>query len=74
MTTKEAAKHLGMNPGTLANYRSLGIGPEWTKKSRGPGGGRVAYTKKALEEWAQGNVCPTCGHVRIHPKGAPQSH
>ena len=61
MTVFEAAAYLCMRRGTLDNYRSLGIGPMWTKGARGKGGGRIDYTQKALDEWRAGRQCPTCG-------------
>jgi hypothetical protein len=37
--TKTAGRILGIKPKTLANWRSLGVGPEWCKF----GNGRVTY-------------------------------
>ncbi len=70
MTNIEAAGYIGVTPGTLANYRSLGVGPAWsTKKTKGARGpARVVYKKADIDQWKKGQTCPTCGHHRTHLK------
>lgn len=43
-----AAKKLGVNPGTLANWRHWGMGPKFTKR-----GSRVYYQEKDLERFSK---------------------
>ena len=47
MTTAEAARHLGINPGYLTNLRCWGTGPQW----RRVGARGVRYEKADLESW-----------------------
>lgn len=42
----EVAEALGLSTGTLANWRSLGIGPTCVKV-----GGRVRYRVSAVNDW-----------------------
>lgn len=44
----EAAEFLRLRPQTLSNWRSLGIGPRYSKI-----GGRVVYSREALTAFAQ---------------------
>jgi len=44
----EAARKLGVNPGTLANWRHWGMGPKFVKR-----GSRVWYTERDLERFAK---------------------
>lgn len=48
LTTTEAAKLLRLNPGTLANYRTLGGGPRFVKH-----GGRVFYRRQSVRSWSK---------------------
>jgi len=46
MNADEAARFLGINPGTLAKWRVTGTGPDFVKAGR-----RVTYLKTDLEGW-----------------------
>lgn len=49
----DAAKILDMHPGTLANWRTNGIGPAFQKTGDGINS-RVLYSSKGLREFAKG--------------------
>jgi len=51
LSAADAARYLGRNPKTLANWRSTGIGPAWTRN-----GGRIFYRLSALRRWMEGNA------------------
>jgi len=46
MTANEVADVLGLAAGTLANWRSLGLGPAYVKL-----GGRVRYRVSNINDW-----------------------
>ena len=48
MTSLEAAKMLKVHPGTLANWRHLGVGPEFSRIGDGARA-RVTYSKSDLQ-------------------------
>jgi hypothetical protein len=49
-----------INPRTLANWRSAGVSPPFTKV-----GGRILYPLRALEEWEQRRtVCNTAQYAK----------
>jgi len=48
---QQVAERTGFATSTLANWRSLGIGPAWVKV-----GTRVRYDEDALTEWQQSRV------------------
>lgn len=50
LTAKEASPVVRVAPKTLANWRSLGIGPAYTKLSGGSGG-RVRYRLSDLRKF-----------------------
>lgn len=50
LTAREAGEVARVAEKTLANWRSLGIGPPYRKLSAGRGG-RVRYSRHALQEW-----------------------
>lgn len=45
---KEAAEILGVHVGTLANWRTAGVGPEWDKASMSPTA-RITYSRREVE-------------------------
>ena len=46
LTVPEAAEFLRLRPATLAKYRSVGGGPDFSKL-----GGRIVYPLASLERW-----------------------
>lgn len=55
MVTTEAAVYIGRDPKTLANWRSLGIGPSFVKAD----GGGVLYRRVDLDAWLEANLIMT---------------
>lgn len=51
LTPSKAAEVLDVNTKTLANWRSLGIGPAYIKVGR-----LVKYTEEAINEWLTSNT------------------
>lgn len=54
LTTVEAAAYLGLSPGTLEVWRSLGKGPRYRKFGR-----RVLYEIKDLDAYSASRVVET---------------
>jgi len=54
LDTKEAAPLVGVAPGTLENWRTLGVGPKFIKTSRGRRG-LVLYDPADIEAWKNAN-------------------
>lgn len=52
LTTEQAAKFLGLEAGTLQNWRNMGRGPKFVRYSKGNGRSPVRYKVKDLMEWA----------------------
>lgn len=48
LTGNEVAQRLGMSPGTLTNWRSVGIGPAYIKMGR-----NVRYRSSRVNEWVE---------------------
>lgn len=58
LTTREAAEILGVHPVTMAQWRSKGRGPKYTKVGDAPKS-RIRYQKSDLHAWMhQYNVTP----------------
>lgn len=53
LTAREASTLAKVTEKTLANWRSLGIGPPFTKLSPGRGG-RVRYRRGDIQAWMRG--------------------
>jgi predicted DNA-binding transcriptional regulator AlpA len=53
LTTEEAAKILGMHPGTLKNWRSQGLGPKFCKPQ-----GAVRYRLSDIDDWMDNQSKP----------------
>ena len=51
LTTRQAAKRLGLSPRTLERYRVSGDGPEFVKMGRA-----VRYMAGKLNEWIEGRT------------------
>lgn len=54
LTPREAAALTKLSERTLANRRSLGMSPPYTKLSRGRAG-RIRYSRAALLTWLSGD-------------------
>lgn len=52
ITTQEAAKILKVTPGTLNNWRCMGVGPAYTKIGNGPRG-NVRYSLAIVKTFAR---------------------
>jgi len=52
LTTREAARFLGLTPKTLTKWRWLGSGPKYIRLGDSPGA-RVAYRVEDLEVWIE---------------------
>ena len=50
LSSKEAAKYLGLSPKTLANWRSARQGPPFHRLGNGPRP-RIAYRESDLQAW-----------------------
>ena len=61
--TPEAASYLGLRPGTLEVWRSLGRGPRYRKFGR-----RVMYATFDLDSYAATHIIETCDTVGT-PRG-----
>jgi hypothetical protein len=53
LTPREAAQMYGLSAGTLANYRSRGVGPKYYRVP--PGGRKVIYFVTDIESWLMRN-------------------
>jgi len=60
LTPAQAGELVGVSPQTLANWRWLGIGPEYIKLTPGRGG-RIRYTRAAVEAWLSAQTVETGG-------------
>jgi len=59
LTPKQVYAEYGFSPGTLANWRWAGIGPEFIKT---PGvSGRIKYKRSVLERWLDCQTVKTGG-------------
>lgn len=61
--TVESASHLGLSPGTLEVWRSLGRGPRYRKFGR-----RVMYATADLDRYAATHIVETCDSLNT-PRG-----
>ena len=61
--TVEAAEYLGLSPGTLEVWRSLGRGPRYRKFGR-----RVMYDIADLDRYAATHIVETCDSLNT-PRG-----
>lgn len=64
MTSKDTAFYIGLSDGTLANWRTLGKGPKFTKI-----GGRIYYYKSEIDCWLQEKgIFQTTAQARVAQK------
>jgi predicted site-specific integrase-resolvase len=56
LTTREAAKMLGVHPGTLANWRVFGNGPAY-KETRVGKFRFIRYRREDIEKFMKGKPC-----------------
>lgn len=61
-TTRQVADQLGVKPKTLANWRSMGIGPRWFRV-----GGRVMYRQAEIDRWLA--ECEASTGPDVEPRG-----
>lgn len=69
---KEAARILGISPGSLYNYRTLGLAPlaRAPMKRGHEGPPQLRYYVSDLLAWKSSATCPTCGqHVPMRERG-----
>ena len=52
LTPLEVAAQLGVHPGTLANWRYMGLGPRYTKRSDHPNAA-VRYRRSDVDAYAR---------------------
>lgn len=50
LTPKQMVENYGISRQTLANWRWMGIGPDYIKMSAGKGG-RIKYKRSSVERW-----------------------
>jgi len=60
LTAKQVSERFGFSERTLANWRWLGVGPAYIKRTRGRGG-RVYYRSSDVEKWLADNTVKTSG-------------
>ncbi|MGO1550366.1 MAG: helix-turn-helix domain-containing protein [Nesterenkonia sp.] len=54
MSTAEAAEYLGISPGTLNNWRSAEVGPDYAVIGR-----RVRYAAEDIDAWRRAHMVRT---------------
>lgn len=59
MNRRNAAKYLGCEPGTLANWAVQGSGPRFIKR------GRVWYFKRDLDQWLESGSATSTASARL---------
>lgn len=60
LSPKEVHKEYGFSPQTLANWRWMGLGPEFIKTTPNRSG-RVFYRRSAIEAWLTACTVDTGG-------------
>lgn len=60
LTPKQVHGMYGFQPRTLAQWRWIGIGPDYIKQSPGRGG-RIKYKRSAIEAWLNERTVRTGG-------------
>jgi predicted DNA-binding transcriptional regulator AlpA len=52
LTPRQVHAEYGFTPQTLANWRWMGMGPDFIKQTPGKGG-RIKYRRSAIEQWLE---------------------
>lgn len=65
LNTEEAAEYLGLRPGTLEVWRSLGKGPRYVKL-----GTRVLYDADDLDTFADSRIVETTDTISRRKRGS----
>jgi hypothetical protein len=60
LTPKQVHAEYGFSPQTLANYRWMGMGPDYIKQTPGRGG-RIKYKRSRIEAWLDAQTVQTGG-------------
>ncbi len=65
LTAVQAAEVLGITYGTLANWRTYGLGPKWKRERH-----RVTYDPADIAAWRKTETCVACGQPLPHRQRA----
>jgi hypothetical protein len=60
LTPKQVHAEYGFSPQTLANWRWMGMGPDYIKQTPGRGG-RIKYKRSRIEAWLDAQTVQTGG-------------
>ncbi len=60
LTPKQVHVEYGFSAQTLANWRWMGVGPDYIKQTPGKGG-RIKYRQSAIEKWLNAQTVQTGG-------------
>lgn len=60
LTPKQVHTEYGFSPQTLANWRWMGLGPDYIKQTPGKGG-RIKYRRSAIEAWLKAQTVQQTG-------------
>ncbi|MEU0198759.1 MULTISPECIES: helix-turn-helix domain-containing protein [unclassified Streptomyces] len=60
LSPKQVQAEYGFSPQTLANWRWMGMGPDYIKQTPGRGG-RIKYKRSAIEAWLESVTVKTGG-------------
>lgn len=60
LTPRQVQAEYGFSPQTMANYRWMGMGPDYIKTTPGKAG-RIRYRRSAIEKWLDGQTVQAGG-------------
>jgi hypothetical protein len=60
LTPRQVHAEYGFSPQTMANYRWMGMGPDYIKTTPGKAG-RIRYRRSAIEKWLDGQTVQAGG-------------